>query len=453
VRRRDGGRTQGRAVSMRDAVVPGGGLLRQLAVWRAGFLLLLLAGLLIWQLVSVYRDLARLQDERILAWLDGMALRGAGSLPAEGVWHRFSALSGEWVAGEPRLPPYPWKFPSHGSLPDLYIGHLGPQLVRVAARPVVAGAAGEVRIVQVAEVLSHRFPGVGAGWQPTNQAAIVVLALVALAAIWDMRRIAVALRRARQAAEAPLDELDDAHVVSELKPIITRNRQLAREQRAWADEQRRFVANASHQLRTPMAVLRTQLQAALAGDVPKVEVLTQMLHTVDRASCMADQLLSLTRLEQLKQQGEHRPVDVREVARHAVMELAPLIAAKRLDFSLGDDGFKAQAHAGMLGELLRNLLANAIHHAPERAQVGIVLRRVGSRRELIVWDDGPGIDDALRPRLFQPFAAGKGGLGLGLSICRQIAEAMGADVWLHNRTDRGRVIGVDAIVSWRDSPS
>jgi two-component system, OmpR family, sensor histidine kinase TctE len=136
-----------------------------------------------------------------------------------------------------------------------------------------------------------------------------------------------------------------------------------------------------------------------------------------------------------------------------VMELAPLIAAKRLDFSLGDDGFKAQAHAGMLGELLRNLLANAIHHAPERAQVGIVLRRVGSRRELIVWDDGPGIDDALRPRLFQPFAAGKGGLGLGLSICRQIAEAMGADVQLHNRTDRGRVIGVDAIVSWRDSPS
>ena len=70
------------------------------------------------------------------------------------------------------------------------------------------------------------------------------------------------------------------------------------------------------------------------------------------------------------------------------------------------------------------------------------------RREVLVWDEGPGIDDAVRQRLFQPFSAGQGGVGLGLSICRQIAEAMGAQVTLFNRMDAGQVIGVDAVVAW-----
>jgi two-component system sensor histidine kinase TctE len=227
---------------------------------------------------------------------------------------------------------------------------------------------------------------------------------------------------------------------------------LHRKQRDWVDEQRRFLADASHQLRTPMAVLRTQLQSALAGEVAAAEVLPQMLHTVDRAAGLANQLLSVSKLEQIKRAGQLQPVDLQAAAREAVMELSPLVAAKRLDFELTGPALQVPGDAVMLGELLRNLLANAIHHAPPGARLGVVLREAAGRRELLVWDEGPGLDDALRPRLFQPFASGTGGVGLGLSICRQIAEAMGATLGLYDRIDAGRVIGVDAVVAWEQGP-
>jgi len=224
------------------------------------------------------------------------------------------------------------------------------------------------------------------------------------------------------------------------------------EQHEWVDQQRRFLADASHQLRTPMAVLRTQLQSAMAGDTTPAEVLPQMLHTVDRATGLVNQLLSLTKLEQLKRRGELKAIDIRAVARDAVLELAPLIAAQRIDFSLDEASLVAPADPTMLGELVRNLLANAIHHAPPGGRVGIVLRHGAQQLELIVWDEGPGIADELRPRLFHPFAASQGGVGLGLSICRQIAQSMGASCELYNRTADGLVIGVDAVVAWGQGP-
>ena len=200
-----------------------------------------------------------------------------------------------------------------------------------------------------------------------------------------------------------------------------------------------------------MAVLRTQLQAAMAGDMLVGDALQQMLHTVDRASGLANQLLSLSKVEQLKRMGELPSVDLNAIAREAVMELAPLIAAKRLDFALeGPDTLWAPGDAALLGELMRNLLANAIHHTPVHGRLGVLLRDSTGRREVLVWDEGPGIDDAVRQRLFQPFSAGQGGVGLGLSICRQIAEAMGAQVTLFNRMDAGQVIGVDAVVAWEE---
>jgi two-component system sensor histidine kinase TctE len=190
----------------------------------------------------------------------------------------------------------------------------------------------------------------------------------------------------------------------------------------------------------------------MAGDVLASEVLPQMLHTVDRAAGLANQLLSLTKLEQLKRQGDLKPIEVRPVARDAVYEISPLIAAKRIDFTLDDADFTVAADATMLGELVRNLLANAIHHAPPAGRVGIVLRAGAQRYEMIVWDEGPGIDDEVRPRLFHPFSATQGGIGLGLSICRQIAQSMGASVDLFNRTEGGQVIGVDAVVAWHQPP-
>ena len=126
-----------------------------------------------------------------------------------------------------------------------------------------------------------------------------------------------------------------------------------------------------------------------------------------------------------------------------------LIAEKRLEFVLDAAApIRVDADAWMLGELVRNLLANAIQHSAVGAALGIVVRSVDRRAELIVWDCGHGIAQSQRERLFEPFAAARGGTGLGLSICRQFARALGADVQLFDRLDGGRIAGVDALVRW-----
>lgn len=446
-----------------DWLLHAASLRRFLLGWLLGGLWLIVGLVTLWHAFATWTQVAQAQDARLSAAVSQVVqnMVGGNSQPAQPLLYRVSAMNGDWLAGDRGLAAYPWRtmLPASG-LPDLYITHMARAPVRAAAamRHVPSkqdGAAGEGIVVQVAEPLSERFavwrelPMQLLGWLYGLAAAmsLIIWSGVALALRWlDRARQALGASQMVEAAETAYDG------PSELKPAVDRMRVLRRRQREWVDQQRRFLADASHQLRTPMSVLRAQLQSAMAGDVPVSEVLPQMLHTVDRATGMANQLLSLTKLEQIKRAGELKPIELRAVARDAVMELSPLIAAKRLDFALEGDESWARADALMLGELLRNLLANAIHHTPPTGRLGILLRAYAGNTELVVWDTGQGLDDEVRPRLFQAFSAAKGGVGLGLSICRQIADAMGASMDLYNRIDNGRVIGVDAVVTWGQGP-
>ncbi|MGK6308610.1 sensor histidine kinase [Variovorax sp. DT-64] len=433
-----------------------------LLAWLLGGLWLTVALITLWHGAATFLQVAQAQDERLAVALSQIVQSAAqgeefASAPpiAEPLFYRVSTMGGEWLAGDRALAAYPWRtgLPDSG-LPRLYITQRGRSPMRAASalRHVPGAAAGEGVVVQVAEPLRERvalwqeLPTSLLGWVYGAAAAmtLVIWSGVAIASRW--------LERARQALDSPQVDVSVYDGPAELRPAVERMHGLHRRQREWVGQQRRFLADASHQLRTPMSVLRTQLQSAIAGDVPASEVLPQMLHTVDRATGMANQLLSLTKLEQIKRAGELKPVELRAVARDAVMELAPLIAAKRLDFALEGEALWAPADALMLGELLRNLLANAIHHTPPAGRLGILLRAYARTTELVVWDEGQGLDDALRPRLFQPFTAAKGGVGLGLSICRQIADAMGSTMELYNRVEDRRVIGVDAVVTWGQGP-
>ena len=433
----------------------------------------------VWRVLVVHQQLGQAQDARLHAALTALAQendgvsgdasvqapdrsRGAAQAAAGQLVVRIGAADGTWQAGERDWAAYPW--PQSLSTPDVthfYTSHLHGTGLRAAARRHAAPAgavqggspqdAGPV-LLQVGLPLIQRWPAAGtflAGTPALVLAAAVALSLAAWAAV------ALAMRRLQRAVDTlgqPAPEGPPAEVPSELRALSLQVRAVYRSEHDWVDQQRRFLAEASHQLRTPMAVLRTQLQSAIDGTVAVREVLPQMLHTVDRATGLANQLLSLTKLEQIKRAGGLRPVDVRAAARDAVMELSPLIAAKRLDFSLDEAAVEAPADAVMLGELLRNLLANAIHHTPYGGRLGVLLRTGAAGPELVVWDEGPGVDDAVVPRLFQAFTATKGGVGLGLSICRQIAEAMGAAIQLYNRIDQGRIVGVDAVVAWGQGP-
>ena len=440
----------------------GGSLHRLLLVWLLVPLWALVVLITLVQVAQQVRRDAAAQDEALRAALADWPVAPPDALAtAHGptpVWYRESNLDGERLAGSAALPRVPPAEAARGQGDvHFYLAQAGDQLVRVAVtlhQPPAQGGQGAAPTVvrQVARPWSERAPrlpspaGGGAG-----VGGVYLLALAMTAMVVVVARVAsgwllhadVSLTRPGTGNPGHGDEGP-----SELAPAVRHFGELQRSQSRWIDEQRRFLADATHQLRTPMAVLRTQLQSAISGDVLVADALHQMLHTVDRASGLANQLLSLSKVEQLKRMGKLPSVDLQSIAREAVMELAPLIAAKRLDFALEGAEFEAPGDAALLGELMRNLLANAIHHTPEHGRLGVLLRDSTGRREVVVWDEGPGIDDAVRQRLFQPFAAGKGGVGLGLSICRQIAESMGAEVTLFNRMEQGQVIGVDALLAW-----
>ena len=123
---------------------------------------------------------------------------------------------------------------------------------------------------------------------------------------------------------------------------------------------------------------------------------------------------------------------------------------KNLDFSLQAVPVNLSTDTWLLGELVRNLLSNAIQHTPPGGALGVVIRVLPSGIELLVWDNGGGLNEAIQARLFEPFqsASGAQGVGLGLSICRQIALSMNAVVDLYNRVQDDCIVGVDAVVRW-----
>jgi signal transduction histidine kinase len=371
---------------------------------------------------------------------------------------RISAANGVLLSGDPDLTPAPRVLDATSQRVVLYDDKFRGDLVRISVQRVLLPKtdvfAGEewitlqvlepytLRVEAQGELLRHAF------WRGVSLLAVAVLLIGVLTryALRPLRRLTAELDRL-----APHDHRQlNLDTPVELAPVVLAMNQMLQQQQDSAEQQKKFLADASHQLRTPLAVLRTQIQGLTAGQLDVKETLAKMLHTVERATGLANQLLSMAKVEQLTRQGQWQQVDLEAVAREVVLEFGPLLARKRLDFSLESCPLLVRSDPWLLGELLRNLLSNAIHHSSHGASLGIVVRRLQGELELIIWDQAGGIEEAVRARLFEPFSAAKGGtgIGLGLSICRQIAESMNATVNLFNRVEAGRVVGVDAVVRW-----
>jgi two-component system sensor histidine kinase TctE len=171
--------------------------------------------------------------------------------------------------------------------------------------------------------------------------------------------------------------------------------------------------------------------------------------TVDRATSLANQMLALAKVEQVRQLQDFELLDWAEIVRAVALDVSPLIAAKDLDFEITTQPCCVHAHDWMLRELSRNLLHNAIHHTPPHGNLSISIEPQDDTAFMTVRDTGKGIDDALRQRLFQPFATGdtKSGSGLGLMIAREIVLALGGTIQLKNRMDGANITGLDACIS------
>ncbi|UUZ73454.1 sensor histidine kinase N-terminal domain-containing protein [Polaromonas sp. P1(28)-8] len=383
------------------------------------------------------------------------ALEGAGG---SRMYWRVIGFDGHQIAGDGELPlPQNEQLARTPGLSYSYIAQLGAQRVQVTAlHQAVETSQGQgVALILVGETLEARQATASALLWAMLARQLLLMAVITVITWLVVNRALrplIALRSELKQRSAEDTSTLASRGPEELQPVIDEMNQLLARQHELLQQQRRFVADASHQLRTPLTVLKTQLQSVLCGDAPAQLIIPEMLRTVDRTTHLANQLLNQARLEQMRQPTEQQSLHMDDIAREAVLEMSPLIAARHLEFSLEAAApATVPGNAWMAGELVRNLLANAIRHSPVRGTLGIRFASLAERTEMVVWDCGPGIDEAMRAWLFQPFAAVKGvaGAGLGLAICLDIATSMNARIELINRlaTD-GTVLGLDAVVAW-----
>jgi len=261
----------------------------------------------------------------------------------------------------------------------------------------------------------------------------------------------IAARSARSLAPLAL-----AEVPREVTPLVQAlNGLIARLSEAMAG-QRRFLADAAHELRTPMTALGLQLQLLRRSgdDASRAQALAELEAGIERSQRLVEQLLQVARTEPDGEPMRIEPVNLGERVRSAVGRLSLKAEQRGIDLGArGPAGVVVGGDARQLALLLDNLIENALRYTPAGGVVDVEAGHEGGRASLRVVDDGPGIPESERERVFDRFYRGpdapaqahdSGGSGLGLAIVRAIAERHGAVVSLHT-PDSGRGLEVRVV--------
>jgi two-component system phosphate regulon sensor histidine kinase PhoR len=219
-----------------------------------------------------------------------------------------------------------------------------------------------------------------------------------------------------------------------------------------------FVANVSHELRTPVSIIRANAETLLGGamDDPKVAPkLVDGLHrNAERLARIVTDLLDLSRLDAGLYRIESRPVDVAAAAASAVAAVEPKAQGKQIAIAVDVAAASAMADGEALDQVLVNLLDNAVKYTQAGGHVWLKTARNGEHVRVEVADDGPGIPDQHRARVFERFyrvdpgrSREMGGTGLGLSIVKHLVESMGGDVGVEANEPRGSRFWVELRVA------
>lgn len=249
-----------------------------------------------------------------------------------------------------------------------------------------------------------------------------------------LQRVATELR---SRAPEHLEPLGTATAPAEALPLIEALNTLLAQVEGTLEHERRFTADAAHELRTPLAALRAQAQVALRAkeDSVRTRALGQVMQGVDRATHLINQLLTLARFDPEADKNLWTLVDLRKIAVEVVSEMVPSGVAKGIEVGLASEvSCKIRGDGGALGILLRNLVDNAVRYSPQGGKVTVRIEKSPDGCILEVADTGPGITPEIQERVFERFYRGLGsgadGSGLGLSIVRRIAQLHGASVTL-----------------------
>ncbi|MBI3187063.1 MAG: sensor histidine kinase N-terminal domain-containing protein [Gammaproteobacteria bacterium] len=231
-----------------------------------------------------------------------------------------------------------------------------------------------------------------------------------------------------------LTNIKDENAPAEIKPLVQAINRLFERVNESFDKEKRFTSDAAHELRTPLAALKTHAQLARSSrdEADRAHALMQVEVGVERASHVVEQLLTLARMQPDRLQEHWQSLDLHQLAVDVAAELAPQAATKNIDLAVDEvDAITMHGHPVMLRVLLRNLLDNAIRYSPRNGQVAVTF---GCGDCCVsISDSGPGIAEADYEKVFERFYRGnveESGCGIGLSIVKQVADMHGAFIKL-----------------------
>jgi two-component system sensor histidine kinase TctE len=362
-------------------------------------------------------------------------------------YYRANGPAGEYITGDPDLPDPP------GDAGDDRVSYYdavyrNEPIRAVALRvPVRPGSGKGAILIQVAEKATLRtdFARQIMLRMMVPQGVLVILAAMA---VWfgvglGLRALTSVRTEIENRSHVDLSPIRESNIPYEVRPLVRAMNDLLSRLSAALAAQQRFIADAAHQLRTPVAALKTQAELAVrqVGN-GEAQATLQQLHTAaDHAARLVTQLLTLARAEP----GSHRSlmrkrINLADLARETAGDWVPRALNRQIDLGFDDTSADAEISADpfLVRELLNNLIDNAINHTPSGGRITVRIAQDDKHYRLEVEDDGCGIPEDERERVFERFYRRIGGspegCGLGLSIVREIAQSHSASATIHNGT-------------------
>ncbi|SEG48067.1 ATP-binding protein [Marinobacterium lutimaris] len=281
----------------------------------------------------------------------------------------------------------------------------------------------------------------------TNTLPILVfLPLLCLAIWWQIGRslkpLVTLSEEVSERSSGHLNPVRLQEVPSEINGLVRALNRMLQRLKLSFERERRFTADAAHELRTPLAALQIHCENLFADlkDEQSRGSTEQILSGLKRMNRIVEQLLHLSRLDPQERLPDRAPLNLTELCRELIGDQIPFAIARRIDLGLTapDEDLQASGHALYLSILLRNLVDNALRYTPQEGEVTLELEQLEGKIRVSVIDSGPGLSDEQKQRVFERFYRGRNksdGSGLGLSIANQIAELHGSEIELLDRQD------------------
>src|SRR5580658_4941825 len=260
-----------------------------------------------------------------------------------------------------------------------------------------------------------------------------------------LRRIAIEVQRRDAHSLTPIAT---ERLPREVAPLIDALNRLLLRLHAAFQTQRAFVADAAHELRSPLTAVRLELQLLdrAPDEAARREARANLGAAVDRAIHLVEQLLTLARSEPREEGGEWSRIPLEQATADGIADANALAVARRIDLGLEAEPAAVQGDRDALRVLVRNLVDNAVRYTPEGGQVRVSTHQQAAGATLEVVDTGPGIPPSDRERAFDRFYrranAPEGGSGLGLAIVKAIADRHGAEIRLDDAPGGGLKVTV-----------